>query len=285
MRETLEKCREKAEQERSELMGLVRSLETKIAEKNQNCREERWAFQQGVSTLAARAAALDRETEFNRASLDRERDQLKTLKEALLAEQEKILLQLTEEKLSLSVEKTKFETASKITLQSDPQRVKSEIDAAIQVAREATEMTDKEREALQKEKCEIEKLKRTLTDQERKQKIRESELENMRREAEDRMAQGERAISEAKLMEGRFNERLKDLQGQLYVLSNREKKLAEEKIALSKERLALNTLIRQSKKCGLCEADPEKLDVDFPLEFESDFLQAESFRFQNVNFY
>jgi hypothetical protein len=77
MRTTLEKCREAAEKERAELLGLVRTLETKIAEQNQNGREERWAFQQAASTLAARSAAMDREAEFNRAAIEREREQLK----------------------------------------------------------------------------------------------------------------------------------------------------------------------------------------------------------------
>lgn len=73
----MEKCRESAETERAHLLGLVRSLETKIAELNQTTREERWAMQQAVSTLSARSAAFDREIEFSRASIEREREQLK----------------------------------------------------------------------------------------------------------------------------------------------------------------------------------------------------------------
>lgn len=77
MRNTLEKSREAAESERAQLMGLVRTLEGKLAEQSQNAREERWALQQAAATLTARASALDRESEFNRALLERERKQIK----------------------------------------------------------------------------------------------------------------------------------------------------------------------------------------------------------------
>lgn len=80
MRNTLEKCREAAETERSHLLALIRSLETKIAEQNINAQEDRWALQQASATLAAKSAALDREMEHNRTISEREREQLKVRK-------------------------------------------------------------------------------------------------------------------------------------------------------------------------------------------------------------
>lgn len=77
MRQSLEKVRASTETERSQLLALVRSLEVKLSEQTQAAREERWAMQQAAATLAARSAALDREAEFNRASIEREREQLK----------------------------------------------------------------------------------------------------------------------------------------------------------------------------------------------------------------
>ncbi|EFA00110.2 hypothetical protein TcasGA2_TC002926 [Tribolium castaneum] len=282
MRSTLEKCREEAEKERAELLALVRTLETKISEQNQNAREERWAFQQAASTLAARSAAMDREAEFNRAALEREREQLKTLRESILAEQEKTMLQLSEEKLSLAAEKSRFETSNKLMVNYDSQKAKAEIDAAVQIAKEAAEMADKERESLHKEKCEMEKLKRCLQDQERKLSLRETEVENLMKEAQKKVNEGEKAIFESKTIENKYNERLRDLQNQLNMLSNREKKLAEEKIALAKERLSLNTLMRQSKKCSLCSADPQKLEESH-LNINSEVLTSYFSRYDNID--
>lgn len=76
-REALERSREQAEKDRSTLFALVRTLEQKIAEQNHNAQEERWALQQAASTLAARSSAFDREMEFSRASIEREREQIK----------------------------------------------------------------------------------------------------------------------------------------------------------------------------------------------------------------
>lgn len=77
MRNSLEKCRQTAEEERTQLFVLIRNLETKLAEQNHNTREDRWAFQQASATLVARAAALDREANFSRNMIEREREQLK----------------------------------------------------------------------------------------------------------------------------------------------------------------------------------------------------------------
>lgn len=85
MRAALVKAREITETERTQLMGLVRTLETKLAEQNQNSTEERWALQQATATLTARTAALDRETEFNRKLLEREREQIKVVLEITTA--------------------------------------------------------------------------------------------------------------------------------------------------------------------------------------------------------
>lgn len=77
MRNTLEKCRQSAEEERSQLLTLIRNLEIKLSEQSCNAREDRWALQQAAATFASRATALEREGEFNRNSIEREREQLK----------------------------------------------------------------------------------------------------------------------------------------------------------------------------------------------------------------
>lgn len=77
MRTNLERCRESAEKDRSQLLALIRNLETKLAEQNHNGQEDRWALQQASATLTARAAALEREAEYNRKAIEREREQLK----------------------------------------------------------------------------------------------------------------------------------------------------------------------------------------------------------------
>ncbi|KAF5287870.1 hypothetical protein FQA39_LY15646 [Lamprigera yunnana] len=255
MQLTLEKSREATDIERAQLMALVRSLEFKLAEQSHNFKEERWALQQAAAIFTARTAAFDREMEFARTSLDRERDQLKTLKENMLAEQEKTILQLTEEKLLISAEKSRLETRSKLNDTFENKRDKVEIDAAIQVAKDAADRIDREREKLQKKQCELESLKQSVVDKRHQLMLRETQLQDMFLSAERKAKDGDRALSEAKALEIKYNSRLKDIQAQLISLSAREKKLAEEKIALSKERVSLHNKLQQTKKCSLCTSD------------------------------
>ncbi|KRT86084.1 hypothetical protein AMK59_1062, partial [Oryctes borbonicus] len=265
MRESLEKVRASAEAERTQLLTLVRTLEVKLTEQIQSAREERWAMQQAAATLAARSAALDREAEFNRTCIEREREQLKALKEQLLAEQESKTLQLTEEKLAISAERSRLETSTKLLQNYDSQKARAEIDAAIEVAQKAAELTDIERKNLQRVQCEVETLKRSLLDREHKLSLKEKELEVMMQIADKRSKDGEQAIVQANATQRDYNERLKDIQNQLVSLTMREKKLAEEKIGLSKERITLQGQMRQLKYSSQHGFDTiSQLDEEFP---------------------
>lgn len=267
MKSALEKARESTETERSQLVSLIRSLELKLVEQSENSREERWAFQQATATLSARAQALDRETEFNRTSLERERDQLKTLRESLLREQEKSMLELTEEKLRVSAERTSLETSAKLKHDYDSQKAQKDAEAAIRVAKESTEQTDRERDVLYKQQAEVEALKRSLFDKEQKLNFRESELQSVIEAAERKAAEGERALLESKSSQAKYNERLKQIQRQLGSLANRERKLGEDKIALSRERLAFQSSLREFSRCSLCRSNV-KVPRDRVEEFE-----------------
>ncbi|KAJ8916900.1 hypothetical protein NQ315_013369 [Exocentrus adspersus] len=255
MRNALEKCREASENERSQLLALVRSLETKIAEQNINTQEDRWALQQASATLVARSAALEREVEYNRTINEREREQLKTLKSSLLAEQEKIIAQLTEEKLKLSAEKARVETSNKLINSYESEKIKAEAEIAIQTAKDLSEKINEERRYMARQKKEVETLKRQLADRERELQDKESNLEYLIDNTQRKINNERKIIDEAKKLENRYKERLQELQNQWLALTEREKKLNEEKVLLSKERLTLYTAMKQNKNCVLCKAN------------------------------
>nr|CAH7725765.1 unnamed protein product [Callosobruchus chinensis] len=257
MRKALEKSRESAENERSQMMALVRSLELKLAEQSTNASEDRWALQQASATLTARAAAIEREADYNRNVLEREREQLKTLKESLLAEQEKTMLQLTEEKLQLQKERTRFETSCKLTNTYEIERIKAEAESAIQTAKELTEKVNNERTQLQRQRNELDSLKRNLVERDREIEEKEIELEFLVQDAQTKLKEDKKVLIEAKRMESLYKERLLELQSQAALLSSREKKLAEEKVLLSRERVALYTQLKSNKNCALCKADED----------------------------
>ncbi|XP_030766192.1 interaptin-like [Sitophilus oryzae] len=260
MRLSLEKCREQAEKDRSQLLALVRTLEQKISEQDHNAQEERWAMQQAAATLAARAVAFDREVEFSRTSIEREREQLKTLKESILAEQARVTAQLTEEKLRIDSEQTRLKVSASLVTDYEVQKVKNEAETAIQVAKELTEQLTRERNLVQRQKVDLENFRRRLVEKEVELTEREEEMEEVRREMRQKIVEDRRISQEARVLEARYKEKLSELQEQTLSLSGREKKLAEEKIQISKERLALYTSIKEkanTKKCVLCKTEDE----------------------------
>ncbi|CAH1155719.1 unnamed protein product [Phaedon cochleariae] len=253
MRNALQKSREAAENERAQLLGLVRNLEIKIAEQSANGQEDRWALQQATATLTARATAIEREAEYNKTVLEREREQLKTLKESLLAEQEKMVMRLTEEKLQLSSDKARFETSSKLTNTFEIDKMKAEAETAITVAKELTDKVNQERIHLYRQKNDLESFRRNLGDREKELDERETELDFLVQDAQRKLKDDKKILIEAKRMEKIYKERMQELQKQWLSLNDREKKLSEEKVLLSKERLALYTSIKTAKSCVLCK--------------------------------
>lgn len=77
MQSSLEKQRAASDNERAQLLTLVKTLEIRLAEQTQAAREERWTLQQATATLAARSLAFDREMEFAKTNLQREREHIK----------------------------------------------------------------------------------------------------------------------------------------------------------------------------------------------------------------
>lgn len=162
------------------------------------------------------------------------------------------MLELTEQKLSIAAEKSRLEINAKLSQNYDINKGRAEIEAALQVAKEATTLTDQEREKLYRQQIEIESVKRQLLDRERKLELREQEIENLIKIADQKYKDGERALLEARAIESKCSDRMKDIQRQYASLTNREKKLAEEKIFLSKERMSIQNRTSENK-CELCK--------------------------------
>ncbi|XP_060534485.1 fas-binding factor 1 homolog [Cylas formicarius] len=267
MRRTLDKCRETAETERAQLLGLIRGLEGKIAEQSLAAQEERWALRQAAATLAARSSAMDRELEFSRASIERERDQLKTLKETLLEERESALAQLTEERLRLAAERSRADVSDRLTRGYEIEKIKAEAEAAVDVARELSDRLNRERDLVRRQKADLDRVARTLAEKERELLDREADLE---REASRRWhggaaAPGGKFIGEAGRLENMYREKLAEVRSRAVTLTAREKKLTEDKLALSKERTSLYGTLKRDR-CVLCAAEGDGIAPSHSLE-------------------
>jgi len=101
-----------------------------------------------------------------------------------------------------------------------------------------------------------------LLEKEKQLLDREEQVEETRRELEQHKERDRRMVQEARHLEQRYKDRLMELQAQASSLTEREKKLAEEKLLISKERLALYASPKppSTKKCTLCEAEANRSD-------------------------
>lgn len=77
MQESLEKQKIVSDNERAQLLALIKTLEIRLVEQTQAAREERWTLQQATSTMTVRAIAMDKEIDYLKNNLECEREQLK----------------------------------------------------------------------------------------------------------------------------------------------------------------------------------------------------------------
>lgn len=173
-------------------------------------------------------------------------------------------MQITEEKLRLSSEKARIEVSGKLTNNYEIEKMKFEAETAIQVAKELTDKITAERNDLYRQKSEMETFKKKVDDREKELDEKEVELEGLMQEAQKKLRQDKRMLTEAKMMESIYKERLQELQQLRALVTKREKKLAEEKVVLSKERLALYSTGKNSSGCALCKSDKRNYEgTDF----------------------
>lgn len=169
-------------------------------------------------------------------------------------------MQLTEEKLQLSSEKARIQVSGKLINNYDIEKIKLEAETAIQVAKELTEKVNAERSHLFRQKKEVEALGRNFAEREKDLNDKETELECLMQEAQRKLKEDKRVLTEAKMMENMYKERLQELQHHWASVTSKEKKLAEEKVLLSKERLSLYSSTKCKKGCILCRSDTRHYD-------------------------
>lgn len=176
-----------------------------------------------------------------------------------------MIMQLTEEKLQLTSEKARIEVSGKLTNDYEIEKIKFEAETAIQVAKELSQKVARERDYLFKQKKDVEDLQRNLSERETELSEKETELEYFMKEAKKKLDQDKTVLTETRMMENIYKERLHELKILQASIANREKKLAEEKVQLSKERLSLYSASNNNKTCMLCKSEKRKSAIfDLP---------------------
>jgi chromosome segregation ATPase len=106
-------------------------------------------------------------------------------------------------------------------------QLRAELEAGLEVVREASQQAESEREKIRNQRHHLEKERRRLEDYERDLTSRARELETLTQVAVATKAEGRWALEEARRIEKQRSEQAADIQKQLAELRDREKRLAQ----------------------------------------------------------
>lgn len=257
------------EQEKQRLMDLVSTLELQMGKMSKESAEDNWQLRQKLAALDAEKQAFNKEKEFFREQLLRDEERIKELKEQQLLETQNFRVELQEEKSKLQVEKSKFELEKRLHNQSDVQKERLEVEAAMQVAQDAARKADIERERFYKMQRQLEQQKRDLSDKEHVLSVKEEELQQelLSYRMAERVAQENQ--QKAKIAEQFYQNKIKLLQQRSHELNEKETNLSQERLLLAQDRIALHALktkLTQQPKCSLCQLSQKNQEITQSLQ-------------------
>ncbi len=96
------------ETERGRLQSLIVKLEAHISQQNRTMEQERWQLQQDTARLKAQQTAFRGERTATISKLEEDRDQLQSLKEKFLADQQEILARCYEDQRVVNSERAEL---------------------------------------------------------------------------------------------------------------------------------------------------------------------------------
>ncbi|XP_037721886.1 trichohyalin [Drosophila subpulchrella] len=254
---------ETADEEKRRLMELVSTLELQLGRLSKDSAEENWQLRQRMSSLEAERKAFEREKEFHREQMNRDEKRVEDLKSLQLAETERLHHDLQQERNQLAVERQQMELRQQLHEHGDLDKDRRELEALLQVAREAIRRADEERDRWHKLQREVEQRKRQLLDKENALNLKEDELAQAT--GAYRMATSRTHLAEHKAREGDqlLQAKLKIIGKRAHDLGEKEAQLAQERMLLAQDRIALVNLKKQilRSRCALCKMGAESAEI------------------------
>ncbi|EDV51464.1 trichohyalin [Drosophila erecta] len=254
---------ETADEEKRRLMELVSTLELQLGRLSKDSAEENWQLRQRMSSLEAERKAFEREKEFHREQMQRDEKRVEDLKSLQLAEMERLHHDLQQERNQLAVERQQMELKQQLNEHGDPDRDRRELEAQLQVAREAIRRADEERDRCHKLQREIEQRKRLLLDKENALNLKEDELGQAT--GAYRLATSRQHLAEQKAREADqlLQAKLKIMAKRAQEIAEKEAQLAHERMLVAQDRIALVNLKKQilRSRCAICKMGAESAEI------------------------
>ncbi|EDW19347.1 trichohyalin [Drosophila mojavensis] len=255
---------EGADQEKRRLMELVSTLELQLERLSKDTAEENWQLRQRMAAIDSEKKAFEREKQFHREQMERDEKRMEELKALQLAEIERMHLDVQQERNRLLVEQQKVEMRHKLHEQGDLDKERLEVEAQLQVARDAIKKADEQRERCHRQQRELEQRKRVLLEKENALNLKEDELvqtSSTYRVAIKRLQTAEQKSREAEQM---LHAKLQLLGNRARELSEKEAQISQERMLLTQDRIALHKMKQKigQSKCALCKMGVESVEFN-----------------------
>lgn len=251
-----------AYEEKRRLMELVSTLELQLERLSKDSAEENWQLRQRMASLDAEKKALEQEKIFHRQQVDRDEKRLEDQKMFQLAEIERQQMDMQQERTRFLVEKQKLEMQHRLQGSSDLDKERMELEAQLQVARDAIKQADDLRDRCHKLQRELEQGKRTLLDKEQALNLKEDELAQASSAYRVAINRSHMAEQKAREAEQLLQAKMQLLVKRSHELSEKEVQLSQERMLIAQDRIALDKTKQQigQSKCALCKMGVDNVE-------------------------
>ncbi|KAM5151326.1 fas-binding factor 1 isoform 4-T8 [Callospermophilus lateralis] len=260
LQERLGRQQQDMEEERARLQEVIGKMEARLSEQSRLLEKERWRVNAEQSKAESMQRALEEQRKVLAQQIAIEREELERAKSALLEEQKSVMQKCGEERQRLAAEWAEFFTQQKLS----KERSEREAERALQVdtRREGTlislakeqgelrvraselrakeEQLATEREAVDRERRELQQEKERVRATSLRLQRRAEEVEHMSQVASKKYQEGEQALQEARQLQSEQQARLQAVRQQQERLQQQEQHVHQEHLSLAQQRLQLD---------------------------------------------
>ena len=266
------------DEERTRLQNLVAKMEVQVREHSRKLEEDKWKLNQEDSRLKSLRVSLEEERRVTREQLEVERGLVQRTKEEFLSQQRQMMLDINEERRTLALERAEVSAAQRGMMNKEKQKHDNftKLDAEQESARvrlaEDTAALNAREAQLRRDQEELRREKRIFVDKQDKWNAEKDRIGNLGLELEKRALeidqvsldaakvgeQGRKSLEVAQRMQVEISQQANELETRVLLLQDKERQIADERLALLKEKRELEIERRRGlcSRCSLSQSNP-----------------------------
>ncbi|XP_078466962.1 fas-binding factor 1 isoform X2 [Lampetra planeri] len=256
LKDRLDRQHRDMEEERARLQDVISKMEARLGEQTRQLEQERWKVKSEQCKMESLQRGLEEERRVVMQQLNLEREELDRAKTLLLKEQEAVMARCGEERKRLAAESAEAqewrarqadgaEREAARKAERDAQReaaviklAQSQADLTVRAGdlKSREDQLNRERQVLERERQELQREREKLNALAQSLNLQAQELDSMMKASSEKYADGERALRQARHIEGEHQSRLDNIHHQMEALREHEQRVVQEKSSMAQER-------------------------------------------------